>query len=143
MNTLELLNKIKETDRALNFQLPNGDFIKGDLHITEVKNVHVDSTDCGGYKHSFKETIIQLWLNENSSKTEYWTTSKATKIFDLVGQQRDYLIEAEAFIEFGDSSHITSKYAVEFEEKDDQLTAKLKYVFPQCKPRSLFKNACC
>ena len=143
MKTQELLNKVKETNRSLKFQLPDGDYIKGDLHITEVKNIHIESTDCGGFKHSFQETVIQLWLNEDSSKTEYWTTSKAANIFDIVGNQREYLPESETFIEFGDSRHITSKYALEIDDKEDQLTIRLKTVYPQCKPRALNQNACC
>lgn len=143
MKTSEFLNKINESDRALYFQLPDGEIIEGDLHITEVKNINIDSTDCGGFKHSFKETVIQLWLNEGSSKTENWTTSKATKIFDIVGKQREYLYDAEAFIEFGDSKHVTSKYAVSMDEKSDELTVLLKTVYPQCKPRLFSMKACC
>jgi hypothetical protein len=143
MKTSELLNKINETEKSLLFQLPEGDLIKGDLHITEVKNVHVDSTDCGGFKHSFQETVIQLWLNEDSPKEEDWTTTKAAKIFDIVGNQREYLLEADAFIEFGDSNNVNSKYGVEFDENDNELKILLNEVYPLCKPRTLMQNSCC
>ena len=143
MKTSEFLSKINESDRSLLFKLPNGDLINGDLHITEVKNVHVDSTDCVGFKHSFKETVIQLWLNEDSNINERWSTGKAAKIFDIVGKQRDYLEDAEAFIEFGDSQNITSKYAIQVEEKNQEVTVLLNAVYPQCKPRLLNQNACC
>ncbi len=143
MKTSELLNSINEINRALIFKFPDGELIEGDLHITEVKNVHVDSTDCGGFKHSFQETIIQLWLDEESTKTENWTTDKATKILNIVGKQRDYLLDSEVFIEFGDSKHITSKYAIEIVENDNTMTIQLANVYPQCKQRTLMKNACC
>ncbi|MGB0346160.1 MAG: DUF6428 family protein [Balneolaceae bacterium] len=143
MKTSELLNTINENNRLLNFQLPDGEMIVGDLHITEVKNIHVDSTDCGGFKHSFEETVIQLWLNEESNEVEHWSTSKARNIFDIVGEQRDYLYDSDVFIEFGDSKHLTSKYAIEFSGNEDSLTIHLKNLYPQCKPKNNMENACC
>ncbi len=143
MKTSDFLSILHDTDQPLNFRLPDGEIINGDLHITEVKNVTVDSTDCGGFKHSFQETVVQLWLDENSGKQESWTTSKAAKIFDIVGKQRDHLLDAEAFIEFGDSSHLTSKYAINLLKDDASLTIQLQKIFPKCKPRSLNQSACC
>lgn len=143
MKTSELLNTINETENSLEFMLPSGETIKGDLHITEIKNVTVDSTDCGGFKHSFQETVIQLWLNESSKKDAKWTTSKASKIFEIVGNQRDFLVDAEAFFEFGDSNHLTSKYSITPERHDDGLILHLGAIYPQCKPRLLQQTSCC
>lgn len=143
MKTSEILNTLNQENKELEFLLPDGESITGDLHITEIKNVNVDSTDCGGNTHSFEETIIQLWLNEESNRVADWTIEKARKIFDIVGAQRPYLMDAEAYIEFGDSSHLTSKYGFVAKKVGEKLVLQLEEEKTVCKPRLLHEIACC
>lgn len=143
MKTSNLLDKLRSTNKTLQFQLPDRSLIQGDLHITEVKNVTIESTDCGGFTHDYQETVIQLWLNESSKKEANWSTFKASKIFDIVGKQREFLLDTEAFIEYGDSTHVTTKYTIQLEEEEDVLKISLGHTYPACKPKMLLANACC
>jgi len=149
MKTSDLLKTMNNQDQSLEFRLPGGVKIHGDLHITEVKNITIDSTDCGGFSHSFQETVIQLWLNEDSDKIANWTTEKAREIFNIVGNQRAYLNDAPAFFEFGDSQHITSKYGIKLNQEGDTVVLDLVNQYPECKPKtsatktSATKSCCC
>ena len=71
--------------------------MKGDLHITEVKNVTVASVDCGLNAHDFKETIIQLWVNELSGVEAEWTGEKALNILHKVGLTQRYDLSSTTY----------------------------------------------
>ena len=46
----------------LEFIFENGSPLATGHHITEVKNVRIDSVDCGGAPDQWNETLIQLWV---------------------------------------------------------------------------------
>ncbi len=50
---------LENTDRKLAFQYKEGELLKGKYHITEVKNNHIQSVDCGGRVHEWFETVFQ------------------------------------------------------------------------------------
>ena len=143
MKTSELISLLNSNDTSLSFLLPSGEEIGGDLHITEVKNVHVNSTDCGGNAHQFEETIIQLWKNERSLKKAKWSTSKAKKIMDTVARTQPFLNDTEVFFEYGDSSLQTGKFGVQAGISSEGVTLYLQGVATQCKPSKLSKVGCC
>lgn len=143
MKTSELLTIFKSNDLPLKFILPDGEQIGGDLHITEVKNVHVNSTDCGGNSHSFEETVIQLWKNEYSEREAEWSTTKARNIMDIVAKTQPFMLDTEVFFEFGDSTRLTSKYRVEASMDSEGISLWLKGVATECKPMSQNATACC
>ena len=141
-NLFEALNS--NSGKTLNFILSDGKSITGDLHITEVKNVLVESVDCGSNEHLFRETIIQLWVNESSDKEVIWTTEKALDILNKVGAKKKYDTESEVYFEFGDSSSATAKYSIEsIEEEEDQLNINLFVMPTVCKPSLSGNYACC
>lgn len=148
MNTQTLIQQlVNHTGKDLQFKLPDQSVIAGDLHITEIQNHSVDSVDCGGMQHQYQETVIQLWINENSEVQAEWTTDKALKIVDLVGTKLTYQEEAEIFIEFGDSKHATMRYSIkEIYQVDRLMQVELMVKPTVCKPRSLKsteKEVCC
>ncbi len=144
MKTSELLYKLQKADRALRFKLNDGQILNGDLHITEIKNVQVESTDCGGYNHTYNETIIQLWQNERSGKTAIWNTAKVLEIVDVVERKMSLNGDTELLIEFGNSSYRTSVHGVKWIENEDEVTIELLPTYTQCKPASLVgASACC
>lgn len=146
MKTNKFLQIINNTEKELNFILPNGEKITGDLHITEVKNVRIDSTDCGGNSHSFEETWLQLWINEDSNRLPYWTTNKAKGIFNIVESKQPFFMDSTIFVEFGDSKNPTSKYSFNVEENETSINLKLWIPPTECKPRSLanqIESECC
>jgi hypothetical protein len=136
MNTSTFLGTlVSNSEKNLEFVLPDEANISGDLHITEIQHHSVDSVDCGGNSHSYYETVVQLWINEHSYKKAVWTTDKALKIFDIVGQKSTYRDGAELFIEFGDSDHPTIRYSIgEIEESPETVSVQLSVKPTVCKP---------
>ncbi|NBC64332.1 MAG: hypothetical protein GVY07_01545 [Bacteroidetes bacterium] len=148
MNTSTFIHKlISNSGKKLQFVLPDQTVISGDLHITEIQHHSVDSVDCGSNPHSYHETVIQLSVNEWSDKVADWTTDKAIKIIDIVGQKSSFNDDAELFIEFGDSEHPTIRYSVESVFTTDALVAIQLNMKPTvCKPSLNIgkqKAACC
>jgi hypothetical protein len=137
MNTNTFINTlVSNTNKDLSFILPDDTRLSGDLHITEIQNHKVDSVDCGGNAHQYDETVVQLWINEDSRDVAEWRTEKALKIFEIVGEKIEYKDEAELLIEFGDSSHHTIRYAVgRIVETPQDVTIMLIVKPTVCKPR--------
>lgn len=137
MNTSSFINAlISNTEKELRFLLPDGSNIAGDLHITEIQHHYIDSVDCGGNSHSYNETVIQLWKNEQSNETAIWTTDKAIKIINIVGRKSSYQDDAELFIEFGDSEHPTIRYFIKsFNSTAESVSIQLDVKPTVCKPR--------
>ena len=143
MRASEFLANIKQTEKPVIFKLASGEEIGGDLHLTEIKNVQVQSTDCGGNTHSYNETIVQLWQNERSKKEAHWHTQKIKDIVDVVERNMELDEETEFYLEFGNSTYRTSVHNVKWVEQDDAVTIQLLPTYTQCKPASLTKLACC
>lgn len=136
MNTLTFVETlISNTGKKLQFVLPDQTLISGDLHITEIQHHSVNSVDCGGNSHNYSETVFQLSVNERSNKIAKWTTDKAIKIIDIVGEKRSYKDDAELLVEFGDSEHPTIRYSIgSVDTTDDSVTIHLKVNPTVCKP---------
>lgn len=143
MYTSDFITRITNTNKELHFELMDAREIGGDLHITEIKNVQVDSTDCGGNQHSYKETVVQLWQNERSKKLASWNTKKVSDILEVVQKKMKINGETELYIEFGNSNYRTSVHRVNWKETDQSITLELQPIYTQCKPASLTKLACC
>ncbi|NBC05237.1 MAG: hypothetical protein GVY20_16255 [Bacteroidetes bacterium] len=137
MNTSTFIHKlISNSGKKLQFVLPDQTAISGDLHITEIQHHSVDSVDCGGNSHSYNETVVQLWKNERSNKTAKWTTDKAIKIIDIVGQEKSYKDNAELYIEFGDSNHPTIRYSIDsYDSTTESVSIQLNVKPTVCKPK--------
>ena len=147
MKTYDLIKKL-EAHKALHieFEIQEGVFISPTFHITEVKNVSIESVDCGGNPDSYKQTVIQLWVNPKENFRESWTAKKALSIFNVVDKVKSIDPEAEIFFEYGDEEFRTSQYSIQnVVTTDDVLRIEL-YARPTvCKP-SLVANgasACC
>ena len=60
-----LLSAFKQTLRELDtlkFQLPNGQFVPANFHITEVGSVTRNYMDCGGLLREENKLNLQLWV---------------------------------------------------------------------------------
>ncbi|MDR9365450.1 MAG: DUF6428 family protein [Balneolaceae bacterium] len=136
MNTSTFIHKlISNSGKKLQFVLPDQTVISGDLHITEIQHHSVDSVDCGGNPHSYDETVIQLSVNEWSDTVADWTTDKAIKIIDIVGQEKSYKDNAELFIEFGDSNFSTIRYSVaKIDVTAENVSVRMTVKPTVCKP---------
>ncbi len=47
--------------KELLFSYDQDQFVGANYHLTEVKNVQFDTTDCGGKTNFWEETHFQLW----------------------------------------------------------------------------------
>lgn len=136
MNTSTFIETlISNTGKELQFVLPDESVLSGDLHITEIQHHSVDSVDCGGNSHSYNETVFQLSLNERSNKIVNWTTGKAIKIIDTVAEKSSYKNEAELLVEFGDSSHPTTRYSIaKIDVNHENVSVRMTVKPTVCKP---------
>ena len=146
MKTSEFLNILKENpDLRLEFEIESGKFIKPTFHITEVKNVTVESVDCGGNLDSYKQTIVQLMVNPLEEMRRPWSAQKALDIFDKVAALKPMDNEAEIFFEYGNLEVRTSNFSVKDMLFVDATIRLELFAKPTvCKP-SLNPNArqCC
>jgi hypothetical protein len=145
MKISQFFGILEQSNKKIVFQLPGGIELTGDLHITEVKNTHIQSTDCGGHSHTFEETVIQLWKNEASSKQAIWSTDKVSKIMKTVYSQQPILEESHVYFEYGDSANLSSKYSIEYSIEGETITFLLLEEAPQCKPQASISElaVCC
>lgn len=114
MKTSEFLSILNENpDLGLEFEIESGKFVKPTFHITEVKNVSIESVDCGGNPDSYKQTIVQLMVNPLEEMRRPWSAQKALDIFDKVHALKPMDEEAEIFFEYGDLEIRTSNFSIE------------------------------
>lgn len=145
MKTKEFLSLLENNPEAgLTFEYEKGRFVPDTYHITEVKNVTIDSVDCGGNADSYKQTIVQLWVPKNEQLRKPWTAKKALSIFGKVDQMTPMVADTEIFFEFGNDEIRTSNFSVEAISREDDKIAVQLYVQPTvCKPQLAGEASCC
>jgi hypothetical protein len=132
------LNLLQQhTDKSLLFEYADGQLVKANYHITEVKHIHVDSVDCGSGTDSWTETVIQLWESPSEiGKTEYMTVYKALSILKKVGRMRNYDPSSETRIEYGNATfHTAQLFVYDFDTNEKQLIIKLAVAPTDCKAK--------
>ena len=50
---------------AIQFMLPDGDYVPAHFHITEIGRVHKDFVDCGGTVRSSTACVLQVWVADD------------------------------------------------------------------------------
>ena len=154
MNTQELLNLLKEyADRSLLFEYSKDAFVGANYHITEVKNVTLDTVDCGSGTDYWKETIIQLWESPDElEKTEFMSANKALSILNKVNRIKPMVLSAEVKFEYSNSSfHTAQMFVSDYSLTDKELILKLSINKTDCKAREacaqpvekVKEEACC
>lgn len=130
------LDQLKAAPESeLRFEYATAQFVPKAYHITEVKNVHIDSVDCGGRPDSYDQTIVQLWIKDGEVADRHMSTDKALKIFDIVERMKPLKPDSPIFFEWGTPELRTSVYAIDkMVEEDHLLTFQLKAPAPVCKP---------
>jgi hypothetical protein len=123
-------------DKELVFEYEADTFVPMAYHITEVKNVHIESVDCGGRPDAYDQTIVQLWVRDGEHSDRHMTAAKALKIFDIVDAKKPMKKDTPVFFEWGHGSKIrTSVYAVEeIVETESKLILQLFVPATVCKP---------
>lgn len=128
MKTKEFLSLLKENaDKSLVFEYAPGQLVGANYHITEVKNIIIDSVDCGAGTDFWKETIIQLWESpEEIGKRDYMVADKALSILNKVDQIKPMEKDIEVKFEYSNSVfHTTQLFVLSHQIKDGQILMQL------------------
>ena len=138
MITSEFLNLLQDhKDKSLLFEYLPGQFVPANYHITEVKNLTIDSVDCGAGTDSWKETIIQLWESPTEiGKTEFMSAYKALGILNKVDKMRAMERDAELKFEYSNEGfHTAQLFVDDFTWNDQKLVIKLSIKKTDCKAK--------
>lgn len=140
MKTREFLALLNQhPSRPLHFEYRPGARLKPGYHITEVKNLHIDATDCGGRTDSWQETVIQLWESPVPETTPRPITArKALAILGRVNRSRPLLQDSLLKFEYGNAEFHTAHLQVAgaFLEEEGLIVA-LTPDTTQCKANDL------
>lgn len=140
MKTNELLTILKEhSNKSLLFEYKEGSLVGANYHITEVKNITIDSIDCGAKTDFWKETIIQLWESPTEKdKREYMTSYKALAILNKVDGIKPMEKEVEVKFEYSNATfHTAQLFVNDYEINAEQLIIKLGVERTDCKAKDV------
>ena len=138
MYTKEFLSLLKEnSNKSLVFEYKKGSTVAANYHITEVKNVTIESVDCGAGTDSWKETVIQLWESPNEQgKREYMSAFKALGILNKVDQMKPMEKEVEVKFEYSNPGfHIAQLFVNDYQLFEDRILMKLAVEKTDCKAK--------
>lgn len=148
---IEVLNVNK--GKALKFLYKKNAYVEANYHLTEVKNVLFDTTDCGGKRNTWEETHFQLWENpEEVGKLDFMTTDKILSILDKVDGINPIKGSTELKFEYGNAGLNTGIMPVEdIEVLQHEVIVKLFEEAARCKANDVCgilqeeekKEACC
>ncbi len=138
MKTLEFLELLEANkSKSLLFEYTPGKFVGANYHITEIKNISIDSVDCGAGTDSWNETVIQLWESPSEiGKTEFMTAFKASGILNKVDKMRSMDKDAELKFEYSnDHFHTAQLFVNDFSYNDEKLIINLGVKKTDCKAK--------
>ncbi len=112
----ELKQYLKEL-KAISFQLPNGDFVPRNFHVTEVGKVSKTFMDCGGTLRKEDSISLQLWNANDYDHRLY--PDKLLRILEL-SEKTLALQNLEIEVEYQGES--IQKYGLDFDGNSFLLT---------------------
>lgn len=142
MKVKEFLTILRQNnDKALLFEYKENKFVQANYHITEVKNISVQSVDCGGRSDRWNETVIQLWESPAEiEKTDFMTVDKALSIIEKVDSINPILLDTEVKLEYGNTEFHTAALEIDnINLKSDKLIVQLFVAETNCKAKDLCK----
>ncbi len=140
MNTKEFLLLLKENpNKSLIFEYKEGHYVGANYHITEVKNVTIESVDCGARTDHWKETVIQLWESPaEKDKREYMSTFKALGILNKVDKMKPMEKDVEVKFEYSNPDfHTAQLFVNDYGLSEDRLVVKLGVEKTDCKAKEV------
>jgi hypothetical protein len=135
MKTNEMVGALKANqDLELKFSFADGSQVPEGYHITEVKNLRIESVDCGGATDAWKETVIQVWVPSAIDPEHQMPTGKALKIIEKAHSLCPMSLEAECFIEVEEEVGTAVIYRLsQMESTNNSLIFHLESRKAQCK----------
>ena len=125
MKTNEFISALRAAPQnQLTFVDTYGHTIHAGYHLTELKAASFETGDCGGQVNQWQETVVQLWVPEDTDG-EYLGSAKFLKIFDKVSGMIPLNFEAEMRIEYGDQNFFPSIYHVRSVTREGEMTQVL------------------
>ncbi len=126
MKVSEFITVLEEQkNKELLFAYAKDKLVGANYHLTEVKNVQFDTTDCGGKTNFWEETHFQLWESPTElGKRNYMTTDKILAILQRVDSIKAIKKDTDLKMEYGNDTFATSVMPVKHIEFD----AKRVYV---------------
>ena len=110
MKVSEFIKVLEEQgNKELVFSYTQDKLVGANYHLTEVKNVQFDTTDCGGKTNFWEETHFQLWESPSElGKRNYMTTDKILSILRRVDGIKAIKKDTEVKFEYGNETFATS-----------------------------------
>ena len=152
MKTSELLKLLNDhKNKELLFEYQPGHFVTANYHITEVKNITVDSVDCGARTDFWKETVIQLWESpKEKDKTVFMSAFKALGILNKVDKIKPMEKDTEVKFEYSnDHFHTAQLFVNDYVYNNQKIILKLASQKTDCKakevcgiPEEVSANSC-
>lgn len=138
MKTQEFIDTLRNAgEKELIIEHKANYFLPKAFHITEVKNVHIESVDCGGRPDTYDQTIIQLWWDGREQKDRAMSAAKFMAIIDKVDKVKPLKRDTDLFLEWGHAELLPSNYKVQkVEVKEDSIKLNLFAPPTECKPIS-------
>lgn len=153
MNLQEFITTLEQnSNKELIIEYASGKNVDRNYHLTEVKNVQFDTTDCGGKINFWEETHFQIWESpKETDKKNYITTDKILSILNRVDAIKPLKRDTELKIEFGNKYYPTSVMPIEkIDISDDEVIIRLYQEATRCKANDTCGNtgeieetACC
>ncbi len=122
MKVREFIKELEQNKgKELLFTYARDQFVGANYHLTEVKNVKFDTTDCGGKTNYWEETHFQLWESPKElGKRTYMTTDKIAAILSRVDGIKPMRQRTELKIEYGNMNFPTSVMPIDHIDKDER-----------------------
>lgn len=115
---LSEIKKHLSTATAVNFQLPNGNFVPKHFHVTEVGIITKDFIDCGGVVRHEKTVNFQLW-----EAGDFDHLLAPQKLLNIIALSEKTLGIEDAEIEVEYQSDTIGKYHLDFDGANFLLVA--------------------
>lgn len=105
--------------QGVNFELPDGTFVPGHFHVTEVGVVTKHFIDCGGTVRTEKTANFQLW-----DANDFEHRLKPQKLANIISLSERILGMEDLDVEVEYQGDTIGKYDLEFNGENFILTAK-------------------
>jgi len=104
---------------AVNFKLPDGEYVPAHFHLTEVGLVNKHFIDCGGVERKESVASFQLWV-----AGDYEHRLEAQKFLRILEMSGKILGDDDLEIEVEYQQGTVGKFGLDFDGKDFVLTNK-------------------
>lgn len=138
MNTQQFLDLIrKHPDKFLRFRDHCHSLVHPSYHVSEIKTASYQTVDCGNMEHSWKETILQLWISGDPDSERAMLVGKVAQIMEKTGPRIAMDHQAELMIEYGNDHFPPIIFHVgEVKVEGPEVIVLLKVPTTQCKLES-------